>query len=139
MPNPIVDRSYTLAVTVVKLCTGPWADKLDLIRAQLFRAATGCGANVEESQAGESPRDFAHKLGIATKEAHETRYWLRLARDSGLLPAEVVQEPISLAEEVMELGHSIIASTRLRQGLKTAVSVLVLASAAFAGYFLLEI
>jgi four helix bundle protein len=139
MPNAVVEKSYALAVTVVKLCTGPWGEKLDLIRSQLFRAATGCGANVEESQAGESPKDFAHKLGIATKEAHETCYWLRLARDSGLLPAELVQEPIARAEEVMKLGHSIIASTRLRQGLKIIASALLVSTAALIGYLVFDI
>jgi four helix bundle protein len=33
---------------------------------------------VEESQAGISKRDFVNKLSISSKEARETRYWLRL-------------------------------------------------------------
>lgn len=112
--NPILDKSYRLALLVVKLCTGPCAGRLSLLRKQLFDAGTSTGANVEESQAGESPLDFAHKIGIATKEAHETRYWLRLARDAGLLPEAVAREPLALAEEVLRMGHAIVKSTRCR-------------------------
>ncbi|MEK7468714.1 MAG: four helix bundle protein [Planctomycetota bacterium] len=139
MPNPILEKSYTLSVLVVKLCTGPQADKLDLLRNQLFRSGTGCGANVEESQAAESPRDFVHKIGIATKEAHETGYWLRLAKDSGLLPEDLVREPLGLSEEVLKLGHAIIGSTRLRQGLKIIASVLLLSTSALIGYLIFDI
>lgn len=139
MPNALLEKSYTLAVLVVKLCTGPLSSRLDLSRSQLFRAGTSCGANVEEAQAAESPRDFAHKVGIATKEAHETCYWLRLARDSGLLPPETVKDPIAIAEEVIRLGHSIVAGTRLRPGFKAVLLLLLLSSAALTGYLLLSI
>ena len=114
MQNPIRDKSYALALHVVTLCTGPQARKLGLLRRQLFDAGTSCGANVEEAQAAEGRKDFVHKIGVATKEAHEARYWLRLARDAKLLPEPLLREPLSLAEDVIRLGHAIIGTTRSR-------------------------
>ena len=40
-------------------------------------------ANVQEAQAAQSRKDFASKMAIASKEARETLYWLRLLAESG--------------------------------------------------------
>ena len=45
---------------------------------QLVRAGTSVGANYAEADGAESNNDFIHKLGIAKKEAKETKYWLRM-------------------------------------------------------------
>ena len=68
------------------------------------------GANVEEALAGQSRKDFVSKMSIASKEAREIVYWLRLLEgcpvpgvDSvGLLPA---------ADELVKLLTSIVKST----------------------------
>src|SRR5271166_814838 len=44
-----------------------------ILAKQYLRCATSIGANIEEAQAGESRSDFIHKLGIAQKEARESR------------------------------------------------------------------
>ena len=38
--------------------------------------------------AGISRPDFIAKMAVASKEARETHYWLRLLRDSKIVPAE---------------------------------------------------
>jgi len=60
-------------------------DKEFDISKQLIRSATSIGANVEEAIAGQSKKDFLHKMGIASKEARETRYWLRLLNKSQIV------------------------------------------------------
>ncbi len=52
---------------------------------QLLRSATSIGTNVEEANAGQSKKDFAMKMSIASKEAIETRYWLKLLDRSQLI------------------------------------------------------
>ena len=41
--------------------------------------------NVQEAQAAQSKKDFMSKMSIASKEARETDYWLRLLNKSGYL------------------------------------------------------
>ena len=48
-----------------------------LIR-QFVRAATSIGANYCEADDGVSRKDSRNKIGIAKKEARETKYWLRM-------------------------------------------------------------
>lgn len=45
---------------------------------QLTKSGTSVAANYYEATEGESKKDFAHKIGIAKKEAKETKLWLRL-------------------------------------------------------------
>ncbi len=46
--------------------------------SQLVRSATSVGANYCEADDAESRKDFKHKMGIAKKEARETKHWLRM-------------------------------------------------------------
>ncbi|PIZ00702.1 four helix bundle protein, partial [bacterium (Candidatus Gribaldobacteria) CG_4_10_14_0_8_um_filter_33_9] len=56
-----------------------------VISKQLLRSATSIGANIEEAIAGQSKKDFLHKMAIALKEARETRYWLNLLDKSQII------------------------------------------------------
>ena len=46
--------------------------------SQLIRAGTSIGANYCEADGAESKKDFIHKIGLAKKEAKETKHWLRM-------------------------------------------------------------
>jgi four helix bundle protein len=56
-----------------------------VLSKQLLEAGTSIGANVHEAQAAQSKKDFVSKMAIASKEARETDYWLRLLDRSGYL------------------------------------------------------
>ena len=49
-----------------------------VLSKQFLRSATSIGANIEEALAAYSKREFASKMSIASKEARETMYWLKL-------------------------------------------------------------
>ncbi len=54
------------------------ANKEFVMSSQLLRSGTSIGANISEAQAAQSTNDFISKMSIASKEARETEYWLRL-------------------------------------------------------------
>ena len=66
------------------------------IGGQLLDAGTSIGANFEEACAAFSKADFTYKLAIAKKEAYEANYWLRVIRDTNLLPKNRMVEIISV-------------------------------------------
>ncbi len=80
------EKSYAFALRVIPLVRRLRACREYDLASQLLRSATSIGANVEEAQAAASRRDFVAKMGIASKEARETFYWLRLLRDSRTAP-----------------------------------------------------
>lgn len=80
--NVILDLSFTFAVEIIKYCELLEAKKKFIVANQLFRSATSVGALINESQSAESRSDFIHKLKIASKEAEETVYWLKLCNQA---------------------------------------------------------
>ena len=85
--NVIVEKSYVFALRIVKLFRYLSTEKKEYhLSKQVIRSGTSIGANVEEAaMAGSSRNDFKAKLDIAHKEARETRFWLKLLRDSKIL------------------------------------------------------
>ena len=58
----------------------------DVLARQVIRSSSSVGANYREACQAESKGDFIHKLGIATKEAAETEYWLELLAETNPQP-----------------------------------------------------
>jgi four helix bundle protein len=75
---------------------------------QLLRSGTSIGANVVESKAGSSKKDWIRFLTIALKSANETKYWLCLIRDSLDLPKDSITALIVEADEISKIIASII-------------------------------
>ena len=110
--NPILEKSYELALVVIPLCRELQMKQHEYVLSrQLMKAGTSIGSNVEEAQGGQSRADFLSKMSIAAKEARETHYWLRLIRDSKLLTAKTVAPVLDLALEVRRILISIVKST----------------------------
>ena len=83
--NKIVDMSFSFSLQVIGLYKGLLQHHEYVLSKQLLRSATSIGANVEEANAGQSKKDFITKMAIASKEARESRYWLRLLDKSQMV------------------------------------------------------
>jgi four helix bundle protein len=57
--------------TPVNLITTP-------LIAQLVRSGTSVGANYVEADDADSKKDFHFKIGLARREARESKHWLRM-------------------------------------------------------------
>jgi len=86
-----------------------------ILAKQYLRSATSIGANIEEAQAGETRADFAHKLGVARKEARESLYWLRLLAESGIVPQTKLDPLLRETAELLAVITSIIVSAKKKQ------------------------
>lgn len=111
--NPVLEKSYLFALRIVKLNLHLTKElrQYDLA-SQVFRSGTSVGANIEEAIGGVSRKDFINKLGTSYKEARETRYWLRLLRDSKLIDEKLATSLLNDCEELLKLLFSIINTTR---------------------------
>lgn len=86
--NKIVTLTFDFSIEIIGLYKTLLEQKEYVISKQLLRSATSIGANVEEANAAQTKRDFAAKMSIASKEARETKYWLRLLDKSKLVPLD---------------------------------------------------
>lgn len=81
----ILDLSFDFSLSIISLYKELVKHNEYVLSKQLLRSATSIGANVEEANAGQTKKDFTTKMAIASKEARETRYWLRLLDKSKLV------------------------------------------------------
>lgn len=101
-------KSYDFALRIIKLCAQLRGQKHFEISSQLLRAGTSIGANVEEALAGRTRKDFFAKMSIASKEAREVNYWLRLIGDSGIYNGQENKKLIEASEELIKMLTSIV-------------------------------
>lgn len=113
--NPIQEKSYYFALHIVLFCKNVLIEKKReyVLSKQLLKSGTSIGANVEEGIHAPSKKDFANKLSIALKEAHETKYWLSLLRDTGYASEEEIKHLLPELTEVIALLTSIIKTARI--------------------------
>ena len=107
--NIILNKSYLFALRIIRLYVYLRSEKKEYhLAVQIVRSGTSIGANIEEAIGGSSRKDFKAKLDIAYKEARETRYWLKLLRDSYLIETAQANLLISDCEELLKILTAII-------------------------------
>jgi len=85
-------------------------DEIDISR-QLLRSGTSIGANVQEALAAFSKNDFIFKMVLASKEARETRYWLRLITETKMLE-EDLSIHLNTIDELILILTSIVKTSQ---------------------------
>ena len=111
--NEILDLSFDFALEIIKLVKHLKVNKEFVMSNQLLRSGTSVGANITEAQAAQSPKDFIAKMSIASKEARESNYWLRLLDKSDYLnnyPNKLVL--FNMSQSIVKLLTSIIKTSR---------------------------
>jgi four helix bundle protein len=101
-------KSYDFALQIIGICFKLKKERHFEIASQLLRSGTSIGANVEEALAGQTRKDFVAKMSIASKEARETNYWLRLIIDAAILDKHDSQKLIQASEELVKILSSIV-------------------------------
>ena len=79
--NDLEERLFSFAIQAIRFTRSlPLSPEYSVIKYQLTKSATSCGANYEEAQAGSSKADFTNKVRIALREMRESNYWLRILK-----------------------------------------------------------
>jgi four helix bundle protein len=110
--NAVRAKSYAFALAIVRFYRRSRGSHGGVIARQMLRCGTSIGANVEEALAGQSRRDFIAKMSIASKEARECHYWLRLTQDAADSPSDELRRLLTESDELVRLLTSIVKSAR---------------------------
>jgi len=110
--NLIRDEAFDFALRIMKLAKRLRMEKEFELSSQLWRAGTSIGANVEEAQAAQSRADFHSKMTIASKEAREALYWLRLVEKGEIFAAKDLDEAQTQCESMVRILTSIVKTSR---------------------------
>ena len=116
------EQSYAFALRIVQLAQWLREQKQFELAAQILRAGTSIGANVEEALAGISRADFIAKMSIASKEARESHYWLRILRDSKLVPAKDIEPLLAECESLLRILTAIVKTSQSSADSKSKIN-----------------
>ena len=107
------ERTLSFAVSLLDAAGGlPAGTHGWVVGKQLLRSGTSIGANVWEAEEALTDADFAHKCSIARKEASETRYWLMLCEQAGLLTTVTCRPLLEEALELTKILATIVHKTQ---------------------------
>lgn len=109
--NLIKEKSFEFALMAVEIYKLLLSKNEYVLSRQFFKCATSIGANVEEALAGYSKKDFSAKMSIASKEAREALYWLKLIKASGFVDFDF-SNLIEENERLIRILTSIVKTTQ---------------------------
>lgn len=112
----IQGKAFLFSLKIIALYKELYKIEKNPIILQLLRCATSVGANVNEASAGQTKRDFITKMAIASKEARETSYWLRLLSESNWYNVDL-KTHISECNELIKILTKIVKTSQ--ENLKT--------------------
>lgn len=107
----VQEKSFKFSLTIIKLYKRMIDQKEYVLSKQLLRSGTSIGANIEEATAGISKKDFIAKMSISSKEARETRYWLKLIEKSNLVEIDIKEE-LKQVEDLINILTSIVKTSQ---------------------------
>ena len=112
MKESIVQKkSFKFSLKIIDLYKNLERENEYIISKQILRSGTSIGANIEEALAGQSRKDFIAKMAISSKEARETKYWLRLLKESKLTSLNV-DDMIDDIFELIRMLTSIVKTSQ---------------------------
>ncbi len=107
----IKEKNYEFALSVIRLYSILVDNNEYVLSKQLLKSGTSIGANIEEALAGQSKGDFLFEMSIASKEAREANYLLRLLRDSKITDKKILEPLIRESESLIRIPTSIVKTT----------------------------
>ena len=109
--GPVYEKSFEFALAIVELYKKLIAQREYVLSKQLLRSGTSIGANIVEASAAYSKGDFAYRMSVASREARETNWWLRLLQKSQLVTVDLNDE-IESCDELIKLLTSIVKTSQ---------------------------
>lgn len=109
--NIILEKTFKFSLDIINVYQQLTKEHEYIISKQLLKSGTSVGANVNESTAAQTKADFITKMAIASKVARETKYWLRLLKESKLVHVDLS----SLLKEIDEIISILTAIVKTAQ------------------------
>ncbi len=114
--NNLLAKTFDFALRIIKsykfLCE---VKKEYTLSNQLLRSGTSIGANSEEAFGSSSKKEFRVKLFISYREAKETKYWIRLMKESDYLPDSIVVSLLDDLEQILKILGTILKKVSQKQ------------------------
>lgn len=116
MKYDLEDRLISFAPDVIDLIESlPLNRACNHLAGQLIRSGTSPALSYGEAQAGESKKDFIHKMGVALKELRETRINLKIIQKKRYAPEKELNTALKESNELVAIFVKSIMTARSNQ------------------------
>ena len=102
-PGRLGDKAFGFALAVIGLYQKLEGGQEEALARQLLRAGAGIGANLEDVGIAESRREFVRRMESASRQAHETNYWLRILSEAGSAQEIDLEPYLEKCRELIDL------------------------------------
>lgn len=109
--NIVLEKSFQLGLKIITL-TNELSKTNKVLANQILRSGTSVGANLNEAQAALTKKEFIAKVAIAAKEIRETKYWLMLITEAGLIKKDLELE--MLVDDIIKIITKIIKTSQVQ-------------------------
>ena len=111
--NELGDRLFNFSVDVLRFLKSiKSTQENNILKFQLAKSATSCGANYEESQGACSSADFTNKVRISLKEIREANYWLRIIDKIDIAEPIRIKALINESDQIKKILGAICSKIR---------------------------
>ena len=93
----------------------PKTEEARVLGKQVLRSGTSVGAHYREAQRGKSDADFINKIEGALQELEETRDWLELLSESGIMSVEKLEKLYEESTELIAIFMTMANRVKARQ------------------------
>ncbi len=111
VPYDLRERTFLLSVKAIQwVRTLPRDLGTQIAAKQFLEAVTSIGANIEEADGADTPKDRVYKWTLSRKESREARYWNRVIRaantdsDEGRVIEQECSELINILSALINKG-----------------------------------
>lgn len=109
-------RTKQFALRVIKLADALPGNALGrVIKSQLLRSGTSVGANYRAARRAKSTADFIHKMGTVEEETDESRYWMELMVEAGLMKEKRIADLYQEADQILAMVVASIKTAKRTQ------------------------
>lgn len=106
----ILTRTKDFALRIIRLSASIPDTPVGRIKLrQIVRSGTSVGAHAREARRSRTDAEMISKIDVALQELEETRYWLELLGESGLL---LPMRLVAVQDEASQLTAILVTSAR---------------------------
>ena len=116
-PEQLRGRTKAFAIRIVRLFRAlPRSRDAQVIGTQLLRGGTSVAANYRAACRSRSRAEFISRLGVVVEEADESRFWLELLAETGIVAQARLQDLLTEANELTAIFAATRRTTRSSGG-----------------------
>jgi four helix bundle protein len=115
-PAPLRMRTKEYALRIIRLTSAlPKTTEAQVIGKQVLRSGTSIGAHYREAQRSRSQAEVISKLELALQELEETRYWIELLDDAGIVPSSRLEPLLGETDELNAILTTCVIRVKSRK------------------------